>query len=380
MIYLDHAATTVVERSALEYMSHIKNCGNPSSIHNMGKNARKIIDSTKELIKRYFRASEGDVIFTSGGTESNNLAILGIAEYLKRIGKTTIITSKIEHLSVLNVCKELENRGFHVIYMPVCYDGRIDIEELDKIMFQNHDTLGFVSIQSVNSEIGTCQNIEDIGFLCNEYGAIFHTDAVQAVSQMNINIDKCHIDMMSISGHKIGTPMGIGALYVRDKSLLSPIMFGGGQEYGLRSGTENLIGISAMAGVFTYLQGALAENQEKVASIRTYMIEKIDEYMTIPYRINCFDGSNHLISLTICKVEGTSLMLMLNENGICVSTGSACSSKKLEASYVLKSIGVNDKDAICTIRISLSHHNTKEEVEIAAKKIAELSAKLYELK
>lgn len=380
MIYLDHAATTVLEQSASEYMSHIKNCGNPSSIHNMGKKARKIIDSTKELIKRYFRASEGDVIFTSGGTESNNLAILGIAEYLKRIDKTTIITSKIEHLSVLNVCKELENKGFHVIYVPVCYDGRVDIEELDKIMFRYRDTLGLVSIQIINSEIGTCQNIEDIGFLCNEYSAIFHTDAVQAVSQMNINIDKCHIDMMSISGHKIGTPMGIGALYVRDKSLLSPIMFGGGQEYGLRSGTENLIGISAMAGVFTYLQGALVENQEKVNSIRTYMIEKIDEYMTIPYYINCSDGNNHLISLTIPKVEGTSLMLMLNENGICVSTGSACSAKKLEASYVLKSIGVDDKDAICTIRISLSHHNTKKEVEIAAKKIAELSTKLYGLK
>lgn len=379
MIYLDNAATTSIEPMAAEFMHYISVCGNPSSIHRMGKNGRKLIDTAKELIKAYFNTSEGDIIFTSGGTEANNLAILGIAEYLKKIGKTTIITSKIEHLSVLNVCKELENRGFHVIYMPVCYDGRIDIEELDKIMCQNHDTLGLVSIQSVNSEIGTKQNIEDIGFLCTEYGALFHTDAVQAINQMKIDIDKCHIDMMSISGHKIGTPMGIGALYVRDKTLLSPIMFGGGQEYGLRSGTENLIGISAMAGAFYYLQSAFDVNQKIITSLRAYMIEKIDEHMTVPYYINCFDGSNHLISLTIPKVEGNSLMLMLNENGICVSTGSACSANKLESSYVLKAIGIDDKEAICTIRISLSHHNTNEEIEIAARKIAELSAKLYEL-
>lgn len=379
MIYLDHAATTLIEPLAAEFMHYISVCGNPSSTHQRGKNGRKLIDTTKDLIKTYFNTSNGDIIFTSCGTESNNLAILGIAEHLKKIGKTTIITSKIEHLSVLNVCKELEKRGFHVIYMPVCYDGRVDIEELDKIMCQNHDTLGLVSIQSVNSELGTKQNIEDIGFLCNEHGVIFHTDAVQAVGQVKIDVDKCHIDMMSISGHKIGTPMGIGALYVRDRTLLSPILFGGGQEYGLRSGTENLIGIAAMAGAFANLQNSFDQNQEKVSSLRAYMIEKIHENMIVPYYINCLDGSNYLISLTIPKVEGNALLLMLNEIGICVSTGSACSSNKLESSYVLKAIGIDEREAICTIRISLSHHNTKEEIEIAARMIAELSAKLYNL-
>lgn len=380
MIYLDNAATTPIEPLATEYMHYISVCGNPSSIHHMGKNGRKLIDATKEFMKAYFNASDGDIIFTSGGTEANNIALLGIADYLKKTGKTTIITSKIEHLSVLNVCKELEDRGFHVIYMPVCYDGRIDIEELDKIMCQNHETLGMVSIQSINSEIGTKQIIEDIGFLCDEHGVIFHTDAVQAVGQMKIDIDKCHIDMMSISGHKIGASMGIGALYVRNKAVLSPIMFGGGQEYGLRSGTENLIGISAMAGAFDNLHRNFYKNQEIVARLKAYMIQKVDEYMTIPYYVNCLDSSNHIISLTIPKVEGNSLMLMLNENGVCVSTGSACSSNKLEASYVLKAIGIDEHEAICTIRISLSHHNLKDEVEFAARKIGELSKKLYELR
>ena len=379
MIYLDNAATTpLLTHQQDELYEILNNFGNPSSFHTAGQTVKKVINFVKRDLLDMLWAKGGDIIFTSGGTESNNLAILGVADHLRSINRMTIITSCIEHPSVLNTCKHMESIGFNVIYMPVQEDGRIDIEELDNVMCNNRDTLGLVTIQTVNSEIGAIQNVADIGFLCEEYGALFHTDAVQAVGHIDINVDDWNIDMLSISGHKIYTPKGIGALYVRNKEILKPILYGGGQQYGLRPGTENTFGI-ALLGESVRRLGSGQYKERSLLANSSFMIRELEEYMKIPYSINCPDGCSHIISLTIPKVEGNSLMLMLSENGVCVSTGSACSSGSLEASYVLKAIGLSDKDAICTIRISLSHITSQTELSEAARLIGELSYKLYAL-
>ena len=380
MIYLDNAATTSLSSYVCTQLrGSFGIFGNPSSAHKMGVKARDMINRTRKSLLNILSAKSGDVIFTSGGSEANNLAIIGLENYLRKNNKTTIITSKIEHLSVLNSCKHMEDKGFNVIYMPVCYDGRIDIEELDRVMGLNKDTLGLVAIQTVNSEIGTIQNIRDIGDLCDEYGALFMTDAVQAISHMKIDVEECHIDLLTISGHKIHAPKGIGALYVRDRSILSPIILGGGQEYGLRSGTENVIGIMGLGAALEELEFNLSSDMVAMGFMREYTLFLLKNVMKIPYYINCEDSESNIISLTIPKVEGSSLMLLLNDKNIYVSTGSACSSSKLEASYVLKAIGLLDNEAVCTIRISLPRNISRDDLKYAVECMAELSKQLYEL-
>lgn len=381
MIYLDNAATTpIIGNIISNATNYLKRYGNPSSIHNQGRSAKKIIEETRKKVLDYIHAEKGTVIFTSSGSEANNLAILGMADYMEKNNKKTIITSKIEHPSVLNTCKYLEeHRGFKIFYMPVCYDGRVDIEELYKIMCENKDSLGLVTIQTVNSEIGTIQLIKDIGDLCEEFNVCFHTDAVQAIGHVDIDVAKDNISFLSLSGHKIFAPKGIGVLYIKDTSLLSPIIFGGGQEFGLRSGTENTFGIACLGMAITLCNEMKSYNLNVIKLLREQFISALQENMTVPYKINYWNGVNNIISLTIHKVEGHTLMLMLNDKDICVSTGSACSANKLESSHVLKAIGIDDKDAICTIRISLSYINTKEEMKIAAKTISEISKQLYDL-
>lgn len=378
MIYLDNAATTSISYSVKEAMRQAMDLyGNPSSSHAMGMQARKMVESVRQKILDFLGAKSGTVIFTSGGSEANTLAIYGVRDYLKRAGRMTIITSRIEHPSVLNVCAEMERLGFHVIYMPVCRDGRIDIEELDSMMHEHKDDLGLVSIQTVNSEIGTVQCVSDIGDLCEEYGVLFHTDAVQAVGHVPVNVVKNKIHLLSMSGHKFYTPKGIGALYVSDTALLSPVIYGGSQEFGLRSGTENTIGIAALGAAIENVDLLFPIWKGQIERLHTLFIQELENQMTIPYSINgCVDGGN-IISLTIPKVEGKALMLMLNQNDICVSTGSACHAASLKPSDVLMAIGLSEQDAVCTIRISFSVDTTEQDIAIAVKKIAELSARLY---
>ena len=248
MIYLDHAATTRMSRDAVEtaLKAIYDNYGNPSSLHQAGINAKKMVDKAREQIAKCIGASSDEIIFTAGGSESDNLALRGVAPFLKKSGKTTIITSQIEHHAVLNTCKTLEQDGFKVIYMPVDADGRVDIEELERVMKIFKDTLGLVSIMAVNNEVGSIQLIDDIGDLCQEYNALFMTDAVQALGHIPLNVTKTHIDLMSMSGHKVNAMKGVGALYVRHGIKLEPIITGGGQEHHLRAGTENVPGIVSM--------------------------------------------------------------------------------------------------------------------------------------
>ena len=381
MIYLDYAASSpLLGEVKHRIFDTLAIYGNPSSTHAAGAEARKIIDDAKKNLLDFLGAKEGDIIFTSGGTEANNLAILGLEDYLRKSGKTTIVTSKIEHPSVLKAYEHLEGKGFNVIYMPVHEDGRVDIEDLHMVIEANMSTLGLISIQTVNSEIGTVQNIEDIGGLCRDYDILFHTDAVQGVGHVPIDVEKCYIDLLSMSGHKLGTPKGVGALYVRYKKALSPLVYGGGQEYGLRSGTENVLGIAALDTAISCWRNWVNSCINYVKIMRPEIADGLTECMKVPFFINNEDSGGHIISLTIPKVEGSSLALLLNEAGICVSTGSACSSGNLEPSYVLRAIGLSDKDAVCTIRISYSpYFSLTSDIFKAIQKIAELSKQLYEL-
>jgi len=378
MIYLDNAATTSLSYSVKEAMKQAMDLyGNPSSSHVLGVQVRKMVESVRQKALDFLDAKSGTVIFTSGGSEANTLAIYGLRDHLKSIGRMTIITSKIEHPSVLNVCAEMERLGFHVIYMPVCSDGRVDIEGLDAMMQEHKDDLGLVSIQMVNSEIGTVQCISDIGDLCEEYGVLFHTDAVQAVGHVPVNVVKNKIHLLSMSGHKFYAPKGIGVLYVSDTALLSPVIYGGGQEFGLRSGTENTIGIAALGAAIENVDLLFPIWKGQIERLHTLFLQELENQMTIPYFINGRVDGGNIISLTIPQVEGKALMLMLNQNDICVSTGSACHAASLKPSDVLMAIGLSEQDAVCTIRISFSVDTTERDVAIAVKKIAELSAQLY---
>lgn len=380
MIYLDNAATTALSSFVKDAMWQTENLyGNPSSSHAKGVQARKLVESVRCQIMNFLGAKNGTVIFTSGGSEANTLAILGLRDYLKRILKGTIITSKIEHPSVLNSCAAMEELGFHIIYMPVCRDGRIDIEELDSIMREHRDDLGLVSIQTVNSEIGTVQDISDIGDLCEEYGVLFHTDAVQAIGHVPVDVLKNKVHLLSMSGHKFHAPKGIGALYVSDPALLSPVIYGGGQESGLRSGTENTIGIAALGAAIKIVDLLFPIWKEQTKLLHTLFSHELQRQMTIPYYLNGRENGGNIISLTIPKVEGEALMLMLDQKQIYVSNGSACHAHSLKPSDVLSAIGLSEKDAVCTIRVSLSDDTTESDVKTAVDEIAMLSAQLYAL-
>lgn len=372
MIYLDNAATTRISSEAFEaalWAMH-DNYGNPSSLHKAGTNAAQMVAKAREQISKSIGALPDEIVFTSGGSESDNLALRGIAPYLKEVGKPTIITSQIEHHAVLNTCKVLEKDGFKVIYMPVDEDGRVDIEELERVMKIFKDTLGLVSIMAVNNEIGSIQLIDDIGDLCQEYGVLFMTDAVQALGHIPLDVNESHIDLMVMSGHKIHAMKGIGALYVRRGIKLEPIITGGGQEHHLRAGTENVPGIVSMGKAVEMLSKDIDVNRAYYEHLRKLFFDELDR-LCVNYVVNCDGGVPNIISLTLPKCESEAMLLLLNEKGICVSAGSACTAGSLYPSHVLKALYLDDRDASCTIRISMGANNFSDEMVETAKAIFE---------
>lgn len=372
MIYLDHAATTRMSRDAVEtaLKAIYDNYGNPSSLHQAGTNAKKMVDKAREQIAKCISASSDEIIFTAGGSESDNLALRGVAPFLKKSGKTTIITSQIEHHAVLNTCKTLEQDGFKVIYMPVDADGRVDIEELERVMKIFKDTLGLVSIMAVNNEVGSIQLIDDIGDLCQEYNALFMTDAVQALGHIPLNVTKTHIDLMSMSGHKVNAMKGVGALYVRHGIKLEPIITGGGQEHHLRAGTENVPGIVSMGQAVETVVRNMDGDKVHYELLRKIFFDELNR-LKVNYVVNCDGGVPNIISLTLPNCESEAMLLLLNERGICVSAGSACTAGSLDPSHVLKALYLDDRDASCTIRISMGANNFCNEMIQAADAIAE---------
>lgn len=372
MIYLDNAATTKVSKEILDAVLHTAydNYGNPSSLHAAGTNARKAVEKARKQIADFIGAFPDEIVFTAGGSESDNLALRGIVPYLKKVGKTTIITSQIEHHAVLNTCKVLEHEGFKVIYMPVDEDGRVDIEELEKIMKVFKDTLGLVSIMAVNNEIGSIQLIEDIGALCIEYGVLFMTDAVQALGHIDLNVNTNHIDLMAMSGHKIHAMKGVGALYVRRGIKLQPIIAGGGQEGHLRAGTENVPGIVSMGKAVEVLKNNMYYDNYYYKHLRRLFFDELNR-LGVDYIVNCDGGVPNIISMTLPNCESEAMLLLLNERGICVSAGSACTAGSLEPSHVLKALYLDDHDASCTIRISMGKNNYSDEMIQTAQAISE---------
>lgn len=311
-IYLDNAATTIPYSFVNSSVTKAIKCyANPSSIHSSGKKVKKLIDASRKSIAQLIGADAEEIIFTSGGSESNNMILRGIVPYLKEIGKTTIVTSAIEHKSVLNVCKELEKDGIKVIYMPVDWDCRVDIEEFDRIMREHDGEIGLVYIMSVNNEVGSIQLIDDIGDICAEHGVLFGTDAVQAIGTIPIDVKKSNISLMAMSGHKIHALKGCGAAYIKKGVNISPLILGGSQEHGMRAGTENVAGIISFGKAANFIQECKPEIFDSCSLIRERFLNKLDSY-EVEYKVNCDGGVPNILSLAFPGCESEALLLLLN--------------------------------------------------------------------
>ncbi len=375
-IYLDNAASTFVSSEVLnEMMPYFTlEYGNPHSLHSFGREANSALDTARERIAKAIGANPDEIYFTSGATESNNWALIGIAEKYATTGKKHIITSQIEHPSVLETCKYLENRGFKVTYLPVDSDGLVSIAEL--LHNLDSDTL-LVSIMSANNEIGTIQNIKAIAQTVKERGVLFHTDATQAIGAVNINVKEMGIDMLTLSGHKINGPKGIGALYIKNGVEIAPLIHGGHQERNLRGGTVNVAGAVGLGKACEIACRDIIINSQKLRKMRDYFVDKVMQ--EIPYvKLNGhkFQRLPNSINLSFGMVEGEALMMMLDLEGIAVSVGSACSVGSPEPSYVLQAIKLSPELASGTIRISISKNISREEIDYVVEKLVAIVKKL----
>jgi len=379
-IYMDNHATTPVDPRVLEAMMPYFGAkfGNAASRnHSFGWEAEQAVETAREQIAKLIGATAKEIIFTSGATESNNLAIKGIAEMYRERGNH-IITQVTEHKAVLDTCKRLEKAGCKVTYLPVKADGLIDLEQL-KAAFTDKTIL--VSIMFASNEIGVIQPIEEIGKLCHEKGVIFHTDAVQAVGKVPVDVQKQNIDVLSISGHKLYGPKGVGALYVRRRNprvQISEQINGGGHERGMRSGTLNVPAIVGLGKACEIAGEEMEAETKRLTELRDYMKNKFESKLDYVH-VNG-NMEHHLpgnLNMSFVYVEGESLLMGIND--IAVSSGSACTSATLEPSYVLKALGLGDDVAHSSIRFGLGRFNTKAEVDYVSDKLIEVVLHLREL-
>ncbi|MEK6917679.1 MAG: cysteine desulfurase family protein [Nanoarchaeota archaeon] len=370
-IYLDNAATTKVDEKVLKGMLPYfsEKYGNASSIHTFGLEAKNALENSRRMIAKSINAKPSEIVFTSGGTESNNFAITGLT-YANYPSKTHIITSKIEHDCVLNTCKYLEKHVAQVTYLGVDKEGFVNPKDAEKAI-TNKTFL--VSIIHGNNEIGTVQNIEDIGKICKAKGVLFHTDACQSFTKVPIDVKKMNIDLMTMNSHKIHGPKGVGALYIREGIKIDPLLHGGGHERKMRSGTENVSGIVGFAKAVEIANQKDVKNME---GLRDYLIGKI---LRIPNTNLNGPKEKRLcnnINVSFNNIDGEVLGGYLENEGIYVSTGSACASHSQESSHVLKAIGLNPKQLAGSIRISISKYTTKEEIDYVIEKLTKIVEKL----
>ena len=365
MIYLDNCSTTKMRKEVLEtmYLALEEDFANPSSLHRLGLQTEKKIRRSREIVSNYLKVDEREIYFTSGGTESNNIAVQSIVNNLAKKGKH-IITSKIEHPSVLNIMKDLETRGFRVTYLDVDRDGRVSLEQVEKYL---EDETILISIIHVNNEIGTIEDIKEINKLIREKNskALLHVDGIQSFGKINFSLKELDIDTFSFSSHKVHGPKGVGGLYIKRELNLAPIVFGGNQEKGMRSGTENVPGIIAFGKAVEIMSKNKEKEQEHVKKIKRYAIELIEEKIE-DIKINSrLDDifSPYVLNVSIRNTRGEVLLHFLEQKDIYISTTSACSSKGTKKSEVLKSIGLDDKDIEGTIRICFSYENSREDIE-----------------
>lgn len=377
-IYLDHAATTPVKPEVLEAMLpyFTQNFGNPSSVYGLARINKQAIDESRTTIALAIGASPNEIFFTSGGTESDNWAIKGLAEANKVKGNH-IITTKIEHHAVLHTCEYLAKNGYEVTYLDVNEHGLIDLEELKAAI---KDTTILISVMYANNEIGTIMPVAEIGAIARERKIAFHTDAVQAVGQVRIDVEAQNIDALSLSGHKINGPKGIGVLYIRRGVRIAQLMHGGAQERGRRGGTENVAGVVGLAKAIELKYAAFDQNIKRVAALRDQLISGILE--AIPYsNLNGHPDKRlpNNANISFEFVEGESLLLLLDMNGVAASSGSACTSGSLDPSHVLLSLGIPHEKAHGSIRFTLGEATTEEEINFVIEKLPAIVQRMRDM-
>ena len=361
-VYADNAATTAVSPEVLEAMLpfYKEVYGNPSSLYSLGQEAKAPLEEARETVARCLGAEAREIYFTSCGTESDNWAIKGAAHAMKKKGKTHIITSAFEHHAVLHTCQALEKEGFTVTYLPVHENGIVRPEELEAAITEE---TGLVTIMYANNEIGTIQPIPEIGAICKAHGVLFHTDAVQAAGQVPIDVQEQNIDLLSLSGHKLHAPKGVGALYIRSGVVIQNLLDGGAQERGKRGGTENVASIVGLATALKRACATMEERRVKLTAMRDKLIDglsKIERCRLNGDREHRLPGN---VSFCFQGVEGESLLLMLDLKGISASSGSACTSGSLDPSHVLLAIGLPHEVAHGSLRLSFGDENTMEDID-----------------
>ena len=377
-IYLDNASTTMVSNEVVAEMIPVFGSvyGNPNNVHSFGREALSLIDKARDRIATAINAERGEIYFTSGGTEANNWAIIGLALANRNKGNH-IITSQIEHHSILEACKRLETMGFEVTYLPVDETGLVDIAEL--IHCINQKTI-LVSIMSANNEIGTIQNIKTISKIAHERDILFHTDAVQAIGTFKIDVIDIEVDAMSISGHKVHAPKGVGALYVKKGVKIDNLIVGGTQERGKRGGTLNVASIVGFGKALEITSRDYIVNNKRLRFLREFFVSKIlAEITNIRINGHKYQGLPSIVSIAFENVDSDALSTLLDMSGIAVSTGSACSVGSNEKSHVLKSIGLTPAQAQGTVRFSFGINNTKDQLEFVVEELKKHIEKLREL-
>ena len=374
-VYLDHSATTALDSSVFEkmipYFSEVY--GNASSQHTVGQTAAKAIELARIKVAKALNAKPGEIYFTSGGTESDNTAIKGIAEARSDKGKH-VITTAIEHHAIIESCKYLEKKGFEVTYLEPDSNGIVSAQKVQDAI--REDTI-LVSIMTANSEIGSLQPISEIGKICRENKIIFHTDAVQAIGSVKVDVQEMNVDLLSLSAHKFYGPKGVGALYIRNGVRVNRFMTGGEQERKMRAGTYNTPGIVGLGEAITLATERVDEYHSQLSKLRDYLAKRIISEIPFCYINGSMD--NRLpgnLNVTFKYIEGESILLMLDMNGICASSGSACSSGSLEPSHVLLAIGVPPEEAHGSIRFTLGKENTKEQIDYTVDKLKETVERL----
>ena len=374
-VYLDNASTTKMSKAAIEAMIPFfeEYYANPSSLHSMGQEVKEKLEEARAAVAKALGANPEEIYFTSGGSEADNQAILSAAKIGERKGKKHIVTTAFEHHAVLHTLAKLEKQGFEVTYLPVGREGNVTAAEVAAAI--REDTC-LVTAMSANNEIGSVLPIAEIGAVCREKNVLFHTDAVQAVGHIPMNVSEMKIDLLSLSAHKFHGPKGVGVLFARKGVALSNLIEGGAQERGRRAGTENLSGIAGLAAALTEATEHLTENAKRVARLRDKLISGLS---AIPHSVLNGDKENRLpgnVHFCFEGIEGESLLLLLDEFGIEASSGSACTSGSLDPSHVLLAIGHPHEIAHGSLRLTLSEYTTEEEIDLALEAIPKVVARL----
>lgn len=373
-IYLDNAATTALSPKVLEAMMPYLTTvyGNPSSVHAFGQEAKKGLDMARDQVAAALNCTPGEIIFTGGGTESDNTAILGVAEKYKAKGKH-IITTSVEHHAVLHTCEHLQKQGYDVTYLPVDEHGRVTAQQVKDAI--RADTI-LVTVMFANNEVGTIMPVPEIAAMCREKGVLFHTDAVQAVGHIPVDVKEMGIDLLSLSAHKFHGPKGVGVLYCRKGLKLPSYIMGGAQEKGRRAGTENVAGIVGLGAAITLAYANMAENAAKMTALRNRLMAGLAQIPEVKLNGHPTERLPNNVNYSMKYIEGESILLKLDLSGIAASSGSACTSGSLDPSHVLLAMGLPHEIAHGSVRLTLGDDTTQEDIDYTIEKLKEIVAYL----